>query len=277
MLEFKCNGYIYRFDNDLANTDFILKFKDSPKLQRNYRKIESTFPDNQVFVLYEKELLYDGFIEAHYDFDNYIRVKDSDEHIALIDPIANPSLVGCDNILCYDYKYVIKSKGVVLEMFYDYQSLLQSLLLYIYKTYGKTGLDNARSMGLANGISNSAYFFENYEKTTGEDINSKTETFNRSNVDIINRVYQAMNSEILRNCENRNLAAAMFYISESLFKDGTIKSEEEISSLITDASMQLYEGIDTNLNQKDFEIACFLICELLMKNSKHKNRGKYLM
>ena len=276
MLEFRKDGYSYRFSDHLANSDFLLKFRDSRELQENYKILESTFPKKIDFVLYERDLLDSDFIKDYYSTDNFIEVKEKDHTTNFIDPIADSSLVGVQNVFSNVWERKIDADGILsFKLTYSYQEILQSILVYVYNELGKAGLDALRSLGLANGLSNSIFSLKDFEKIMPE---SHPWVFNLKEVDPVVRVLEPLYCETLTKCDNENIKAALFFLSEMLFKGEHLVEENVIADQIDYIIKELPDNANKKLNQTDFNIICFLLCERKINENKVVPvLGKYLI
>lgn len=276
MLEFRKDGYSYRFSDHLANSDFLLKFRDSRELQENYKILESTFPKKIDFVLYERDLLDSDFIKDYYSADNFIEVKEENHETNFIDPIADSSLVGIQNAFSNVWERKIDADGVLsFKLTYSYQEILQSILVYVYNELGKAGLDALRSLGLANGLSNSIFSLKDFEKIMPE---SHPWVFNLKEVDPVVRVLEPLYCDTLTSCDNENIKAALFFLSEMLFEDGHLVDESIVADQIDYINKELPENTNKKLNQTDFNLICFLLCERKIKGTQEISvPGKYLI
>lgn len=276
MLEFRKDGYSYRFSDHLANSDFLLKFRDSKELRENYKIIESTFAKEIDFILYERELLDSNFVKDYYSEDNFIDIREESYVTKFIDPIADPSLVEVRSVLGTTWERKVNVEGLLsFKLTYSYQEILQKILVYVYKELGKDGLDNLRSLGLANGLSNAIFSLKDYEKIIP---GTHPMIFNLEEVDPIVRVLEPLNCETLTKCDNENIKAALFFLSEMLFKDGHLVDESIIADQIDYITKELPDEVDKKLNQTDFDIICFLLCERkIMEKTEIPSLGKYLI
>lgn len=276
MLEFRKDGYSYRFSDHLANSDFLLKFRDSRELQDNYKIVESTFPKEINFVLYERGFIDSDFVKDYYSEDNFVDINDENHTIDFIDPLVDPSLVGIENALGVTWERKIVADGLLsFKLDYSYQEILQKILIYVYKKYGKYGIDTLRSLGLANGLSKAIFSLKDYEKIIP---GTHPMIFNLEEIDPIARVLEPLHCETLTKCDNENIKAALFFLSEMLFKGGHLVEENVIADQIDYIIKKLPDNANKKLNQIDFNIICFLLCERKANENKVVPvLGKYLI
>ena len=276
MLEFRKKGYSYKFSDHLANSGFLLEFRDSRELQDNYKIVESTFPKETNFVLYEKDFIDSDFVRDYYSEDNFIDITDENSSIDFIDPLVNPSLVGVENSLGVIWERKMDADGLLsFKLEYSYQEILQKILVYVYKKYGKYGIDTLRSLGLANGLSKAIFSLREYEKIIP---GNHPMIFNCEEIDPVTRVIESLHCDTLTKCDNENIKAALFYLSELLFKDGHIVDEKIIADQIDYINKELPDNTNKKLNQIDFDIICFLLCERkINENREVRVLGKYMI